>query len=206
MKRILAFFAAAAFGVTVVLPAAAFAEPEQYAPVQTAMVAVDPQTLAAQPGDAAGVIRDGYTIEAPKPAPVMSTGFTATVIPGLLTTWPCGGSPNEGYGPRGEGFHYGVDVMCGYGSANVATGPGVVIETTDDGGSWGSYVKIDHGNGVATLCAHMVAGSFTVGVGQIVAAGDMIGLVGTTGNTTAPHCHFEVWVNGARVDPVPWLP
>ncbi len=204
MKRILAFLAAAAFGVTVVLPAAAFAEPDGFEPAQTESAAVTPQSLAAPQADAPGVIRDGYTIEYAKP--VQSTGFTATAIPGLLTTWPCSGSPNEGYGPRGEGFHYGVDIMCGYGSTIVATAGGVVLESTDDGGTYGSYVKIDHGNGVATLCAHMVAGSMTVAVGQPVAAGDMIGLVGTTGNTTAPHCHFEVWVNGARVDPIPWLP
>jgi murein DD-endopeptidase MepM/ murein hydrolase activator NlpD len=205
VKRILAFLAAAAFGVTVVLPAAAFADPETYAPVQTASVVVDAQTLSAQQDESAPVIRDGYTIEAPKPPPVASTGFTATAIPGLLTTWPCSGSPNEGYGPRGEGFHYGVDIICAMGSTAVATGAGVVLES-EVGGSWGQYVKIDHGGGIATLCAHLIVGSQTVAVGQSVSAGEMIGLVGDSGNASVAHCHFEVWVNGARVDPIPWLP
>lgn len=203
MKRLLAFVAAAAFGVTVVLPATAFAEPETFAPVQKSAVIVTPQTLAAPQLDAAGVVRDGYTIEYAKP--VQSVGFVADAIPGLLTVWPCGGSVNDGYAPRGEGFHYGIDVMCPYGSPIYAAAGGVVLEA-EMGGSWGQYVKIDHGQGVATLCAHMIEGSQTVQVGQPVSAGEVIGYVGMTGNTTAPHCHFEVWVNGVRVDPIPWLP
>jgi murein DD-endopeptidase MepM/ murein hydrolase activator NlpD len=203
VKRFLAFIAAAALGVTMMLPATAFAEPEAFAP--TASTPLTPQSLAAQPGDAAPVIRDGYTIEAPKPPPVASTGFTAEPIVGLLSNWPCSGSPNEGYGPRGEGFHYGVDIICGMGTPALATAPGVVLES-EVGGSWGQYVKIDHGNGVATLCAHMIIGSQTVSVGQTVTAGEQIGLVGDSGNASVAHCHFEVWVNGNRVDPIPWLP
>ena len=208
MKRFLAFTVAVVFGVTVVLPASAFAEFESFEPVQITPVVLTPQSLSAQQEGAAGVIRDGYTVEAPKPPPppVQSTGFSATPIPGLLSVWPCSAHVNDGYGPRGEGFHYGIDIMCGRGTPVVAAGPGVVLEATDDGGSYGSYVKIDHGNGVATLCAHLTAGSFTVGVGQTVGAGEMIGLVGDTGYATAPHCHFEVWVNGSRVEPLPWLP
>jgi murein DD-endopeptidase MepM/ murein hydrolase activator NlpD len=207
VKRFLAFFAAASLGVTMMLPATAFAEPEAaLAPFQTPALMLTPQSLAAQQGEASAIIRDGYTVEAPKPAPVQSTGYSSTPIPGLLTMWPCSSHVNDGYGPRGEGFHYGIDIMCGAGTTIVAAGAGVVLESTDDGGTYGSYVKIDHGQGVATLCAHMIAGSMTVSVGQSVAAGDMIGLVGDTGYATAPHCHFEVWVNGVRVEPLPWMP
>ena len=207
MKRFLAFIAAAALGVTMMLPATAYAEPEVLTLAQTTSVPLTPQSLSAQSGTPAGIIRDGYTIEAPKPPPslVQSTGFSATPIPGLLTVWPCSGAVNEGYGPRGSGFHYGADVICGYGTPAVATGPGVVLES-EVSGSYGQYVKIDHGGGVATLCAHLVIGSQTVAVGQSVAAGDVIGQVGDSGNASVAHCHFEVWAGGSRVDPIPWLP
>jgi murein DD-endopeptidase MepM/ murein hydrolase activator NlpD len=205
VKRFLAFLAAAALGVTMMLPATAFADPEPQ-PVLASGATLTPQSLVAGQDDAAAVLRDPYTIEAPKPPPVASTGHSATPIPGLLTTWPCYAHVNDGYAPRGEGFHYGIDIMCSSGTTIVAAGSGIVLESTDDGGSYGSYVKIDHGNGVATLCAHMITGSQTVSVGQSVNAGDMIGLVGDTGYATAPHCHFEVWVNGVRVEPLPWLP
>ncbi len=204
MKRFLAFLSAAALGVTMMLPATAFAEPETFEPAQ-AGTPLTLQSLAAGQGDSQSVIRDGYTVEAPKPPPVQSTGFTAAPIPGLLSAWPCSGSVNDGYGPRGEGFHYGIDVICGAGTPAIATGPGVVVES-EVGGSWGQYVKIDHGQGVATLCAHLIVGSQAVAVGQSVGAGEYIGLVGDSGNASVAHCHFEVWVNGVRVDPIPWLP
>lgn len=203
MKRFLALLAAAALGVTVVLPAAAFAEQDFFEPSQTASKPVTPQSLSVQETDPVAIARDPFTIEFAKP--VQSYGTTVTAIPGLLTMWPCSGHVNDGYGDRDGGFHYGIDLICGYGSTVVSTAPGVVLEV-DIGGSWGQYVKIDHGGGVATLCAHMIVGSQTVAVGQPVAAGEMIGLVGDSGNATVAHCHFEVWVNGARVDPIPWLP
>lgn len=204
LKRLLSGVAALLLAVTVVFPAAAFAQPDRFEPSQTASVAVTPQALTVQAETAdPGVNRDTYTIELPKP--VQSVGYTATAIPGLLSTWPCSGFVNDGYGPREGGFHYGIDLICPGGATEVAAGPGVVIEVAYDG-SYGQYVKIDHGQGVATLCAHMVAGSPPVQVGQGVSAGQPIGLVGDTGNATVEHCHFEVWVNGNRVDPIPWLP
>ena len=202
MKRILAFLAAAAFGVTVVLPATAAAESDALTPVHTTIAASELQSLTAKQDEAAPVLRDTYTIEKPKP---VFTGYSATPIAGLLSTWPCAGSVNDGYAPRGSGFHYGIDIICPAGSPAVAAAPGMVMES-EVGGSWGQYVKIDHGNGVATLCAHLIIGSQTVQVGQVVAAGELIGLVGDSGNASVAHCHFEVWVDGVRVDPMPWMP
>ncbi len=203
LKRSLTFVVVTVFAASVLLPAAAFAEPETFAPSQTASVVVSPQSLAVQDAPGPTVLRDAYTIEYRSRWPASAT--RATAIPGLLTAWPCSGRVNDGYGDRDGGFHYGADIICGYGTPVVAAGPGVVLEISMDG-SWGQYIKIDHGNGVATLCAHMVAGSPTVQLGEPVTAGQQIGLVGDTGNATVAHCHFEVWVNGARVDPIPWLP
>jgi murein DD-endopeptidase MepM/ murein hydrolase activator NlpD len=192
--------------VTVVLPATAYAEPSAVESTQASAPKLTLQSLTAEQTDAVAVSRDPYTVEAPKPAPVMSTGFSATAIPGLLSTWPCSAHVNDGYGPRGEGYHYGIDIMCSMGTPLVASGSGTVIEVSDDGTGYGQYVKIDHGQGIATLYAHMISGSPTVSVGQNVAAGELIGSTGDTGYTTAPHCHFEVWANGVRVPPLEWLP
>lgn len=211
MKRFLALLATAALAVTVVLPAALFAELEVFAPEQSATAAqqhddmlLSAQSLAVGDGDAAPALRDQFGVEIIKPAEAATAYFPP--IAGLLTTWPCSAQVNDGYGPRDGGFHYGIDIMCAHGTPLVAAAPGVVEVVEGSDGGWGWYVKINHGNGISTLYSHMVAGSPTVMVGQVVAAGEVIGATGDTGNTTAPHCHFEVWVGSERVDPRPWLP
>ena len=70
-------------------------------------------------------------------------------------------------------------------------------------GSYGYRVLIDHGNGLRTLYAH--CSKLLVSVGQKVNQGETIALVGSTGNSTGAHCHFEVYVNGSRVDPLPYI-
>jgi murein DD-endopeptidase MepM/ murein hydrolase activator NlpD len=74
----------------------------------------------------------------------------------------------------------------------------------DDSG-FGYCVKIKHANGVTTLYAHMKKNSLKVNKGDTVTQGQAIGIVGSTGNSTAPHLHFEVHENGSRVDPRPYL-
>ena len=71
--------------------------------------------------------------------------------------------------------------------------------------SYGYYIKIDHGNGMETLYAHCLEGSLMVNVGDKVVAGQPISLVGQTGYATGPHLHFEVIIDGNRVDPKPYL-
>lgn len=210
MKRLLVFAVVAAFFTSAVVPAAALSRPDLFGHEQSAsaanrheLVVLSAQSLTANQESSAPVARDAFGVEILKPAAPAVVYFEP--ITGLLSTWPCAGPVNDGFGPRDGGFHNGIDVMCGYGAPAYATAPGVVIEV-EWGGSWGQYVKIDHGNGVATLCAHMIGDSPTVVPGQGVNAGDVIGYVGDTGNASAPHCHFEVWVHGTRVDPMPWLP
>lgn len=72
--------------------------------------------------------------------------------------------------------------------------------------SYGEYVIIDHGGGIKTLYAHMSPNSRTVQVGQIVKQGQVIGVVGTTGNSDGIHLHFEVRINNQPTDPLPYLP
>lgn len=108
--------------------------------------------------------------------------------------------------------HTGVDVNINVvGKKVVAVKSGTVVTSTAlrnaSGGyrSYGEYVVINHHDGTMTLYAHMLAGSRTVSQNQQVAQGQVIGTVGSTGNSTGPHLHFEVRVNGRCVNPLPYL-
>ena len=97
-------------------------------------------------------------------------------------------------------YHSGVDIGASYGSAIYAADSGTVVRSADGwNGGWGNYVMINHGNGMQTLYAHM--SSRAVSVGQTVSRGQTIGYVGSTGMSTGPHLHFEMYINGSRVDP-----
>lgn len=96
--------------------------------------------------------------------------------------------------------HGGTDIGASYGSAIYAADSGTVVRSADGwNGGWGNYVMIDHGNGMQTLYAHM--SSRAVSVGQTVSRGQTIGYVGSTGMSTAAHLHFEMYINGSRIDP-----
>ena len=96
--------------------------------------------------------------------------------------------------------HGGTDIGASYGSAIWAADSGTVVRSSDGwNGGWGNYVMIDHGNGMQTLYAHM--SSRAVSVGQTVSRGQTIGYVGSTGISTGAHLHFEMYVNGSKIDP-----
>ena len=96
--------------------------------------------------------------------------------------------------------HGGTDIGASYGTAIWAADSGTVVRSSDGwNGGWGNYVMIDHGNGMQTLYAHM--SSRAVSVGQTVSRGQVIGYVGSTGMSTGAHLHFEMYVNGSKVDP-----
>ncbi|MGN1310999.1 MAG: murein hydrolase activator EnvC family protein [Clostridia bacterium] len=108
--------------------------------------------------------------------------------------------------------HTGVDVNINVvGKSVVAVKSGTVVTSTalknSDGSyrSYGEYVVINHHDGTMTLYAHMLAGSRQVTKGQTVSQGQVIGTVGSTGNSTGPHLHFEVRKNGVCVNPLPYL-
>ena len=96
--------------------------------------------------------------------------------------------------------HGGTDIGASYGSAIYAADSGTVVRSSDGwNGGWGNYVMIDHGNGMQTLYSHM--SSRAVSVGQTVSRGQTIGYVGSTGMSTGAHLHFEMYINGSRIDP-----
>ena len=108
--------------------------------------------------------------------------------------------------------HTGVDVNIGVSGKSVVAvkdGKVVISEARISNGkyySYGEYIVISHGDGTMTLYAHMLANSRKVKVGDKVKQGQVIGTVGSTGNSTGTHLHFEVRVGGSPVNPLPYLP
>ncbi len=99
-------------------------------------------------------------------------------------------------------MHEGVDIAASTGTPIWAAAAGTVIHAGWLGG-YGNLVVVDHGNGLATAYAH--ASAILVNVGQSVSQGQTVSLVGSTGNSSGPHLHFEVRVNGVAVDPLLYL-
>lgn len=94
--------------------------------------------------------------------------------------------------------HTGIDIGAASGATIIAADGGTVTMAGVNGG-YGNCVMIDHGNGYKTLYGHM--SSIAVSNGQAVSKGDTVGYVGSTGVSTGPHCHFEVWSGDSRIDP-----
>jgi murein DD-endopeptidase MepM/ murein hydrolase activator NlpD len=103
----------------------------------------------------------------------------------------------------GHEFHKGLDLDGQIGDPIHAAADGIVMRAEFDNGGYGNVVDIDHGNGYATRYGH--CSKLLVKVGDLVHAGDVIAKVGATGRATGPHLHFEVWINGAPVNPQPYL-
>lgn len=97
-------------------------------------------------------------------------------------------------------MHTGMDFPSETGTPVYATGDGKVINVESNYWGYGNIVLIDHGFGYQTLYAHLSA--FKTKIGQVVKRGEVIGLVGSTGKSTAPHLHYEVLRNGEKVNPV----
>jgi hypothetical protein len=122
----------------------------------------------------------------------------------LPLAWPVQAMVGEGFGPRGDRFHAGIDLLAGRGTPVQAAAPGRVAFAAFLGGGWGNLVVVAHRDGVRTMYAHL--SKITVRLGQTVATGEQLGLVGATGDATGPHLHFEVRLRGAAVDPRTALP
>jgi murein DD-endopeptidase MepM/ murein hydrolase activator NlpD len=122
--------------------------------------------------------------------------------------WPVRGWISSGFGPRAspfsgsETFHAGIDIANDFGSPVRATADGVVAFSGWEGG-YGKLVVLDHGNGLRTLYGHNSA--LKVAVGQKVRRGTVLSLMGSTGESTGPHCHYEVRLHGTPVNPVKYL-
>ncbi len=137
-----------------------------------------------------------------------SSGSQSAVGPGGMS-WPLIGEITSQYGWRihpiwGDSrYHSGMDIAGDYGDPILAAASGEVIHSGWISG-YGYTVIIDHGGSLTTLYGHNEA--LNVGVGQHVERGDVIAYCGSTGNSTGPHCHFEVRIDGELTDPEEYLP
>lgn len=131
---------------------------------------------------------------------ISGKGILAPPIPGAAITSTFGSRTHPIYGD--VRMHNGIDFRAATGTAVRAAGAGKILYAGWKGG-YGNAVIIDHGNSLATLYAHL--SGITVGVGQGVAKGQMVGRAGSTGMSTGPHLHLEVRANGVPVNPLGYL-
>ncbi len=136
------------------------------------------------------------------PSLVGGSGANDANIPSI---WPTTGVVTSPYGLRWEGtdFHPGMDIANDMGTPIVATADGVVEFAGWNAGGYGNMVDINHGNGIMTRYGH--ASQVVVSAGQHVKRGQLIAYMGSTGFSTGPHVHYEVHVNGNRVNPISYL-
>ncbi|HVA25294.1 MAG TPA: peptidoglycan DD-metalloendopeptidase family protein [Chloroflexota bacterium] len=141
---------------------------------------------------------------------------TKTYSSGALA-WPMQGAMEQGFGPspyafepsitfggvRYRHFHTGIDIATAFGTPIRAAADGQVINTGFSSFGYGLHIIISHNPKLATLYAHM--SKLAVAQGAVVKQGQIIGYEGSTGNSTGPHLHFEVRVNGEFVNPLSYL-
>lgn len=173
-------------------------------------ITIGPQSV--EPGETRYAVRSTVAGKAsvvefsstpPRLASIRTSGTTG--VGGVPSGMPVSARLTSGFGWRahpirgGMRAHAGVDLAAPYGSPIVATGNGVVGAAGWSGG-YGLLVAISHGDGVQTRYGHM--SRLAVAPGQQVSRGEVIGYVGSTGQSTGPHVHYEVRVNGAAIDPL----
>ena len=138
------------------------------------------------------------------------SGEVFTNDPDAAIQWPfqVGVGMSYGYGMRSGRLHEGIDFVPGDGAPVQAIADGTVRTATEQGGAYGVTVYIEHvidGQLITSHYAHMQYGSLRVKTGDKVTVGTVIGKTGNTGRSYGAHMHFEIIINGATIDPLPWL-
>jgi murein DD-endopeptidase MepM/ murein hydrolase activator NlpD len=162
----------------------------------------------AQEAELEALIREKEAeIEAERRASGIAGGVESPGGPGSFS-WPVTGTITSPFGWRsnpfggGPEFHQGLDIAAPMGTTVTAAAGGTVIMAQWYGG-YGNYILIDNGGGFSTGYGHLSA--IYVSTGQAVQRGQAIGAVGSTGQSTGPHLHFEIRIAGKPVDPAPRL-
>jgi len=165
------------------------------------------QHLLAVPGwqamslaDAAQTVqRSGYPDAYAKHVPTARIIVAACATTAGAWTVPASGRCSSGFGPRDGGFHHGQDIAAPVGTAIVAAGDGRVIDAGPASG-YGLWIRIQHPDGTVTTYGHNNRNH--VRTGQTVRAGQSIAEVGSRGQSTGPHLHFQIEVGGNAIDPI----
>ena len=129
----------------------------------------------------------------------------SSLISRTPTIWPVRGYVSSGFGRRPDPFtgefewHFGVDISTNHGTPVRVTADGVVLDTSTNP-TYGKRVVVSHGFGVVTRYAHL--SRIDVRAGQRLLRGQVVGLVGNTGRSQAPHLHYEVWLNERAKNPL----
>ncbi|WP_084478813.1 M23 family metallopeptidase [Nocardia jejuensis] len=136
----------------------------------------------------------------PAPEGTLPPGFVLPGVGGFAL--PAKGAFTSGFGSRWGTFHAGIDIAAPIGSPIYAVAAGTVIDAGPAQG-FGLWVRIRHDDGTISVYGHMY--DFSVSVGERVPAGLQIARIGNRGDSTGPHLHFEIVINGQHVDPQAWL-
>jgi murein DD-endopeptidase MepM/ murein hydrolase activator NlpD len=130
---------------------------------------------------------------------------TVAPIPGVIGEgnfmWPTSGTITQKF----SWYHQAVDIANHSNPPVMAAATGTVVTAGWNGGGYGNYVIIDHGNGYKTLYGHMLNASVSVKAGDKVRQGQRIGTMGSTGRSTGTHLHFEIMSSGGKLDPLRML-
>ncbi len=208
---------AAGLVVSTSLPAQALYTAEPGSPIAAAAAAGDAQSFRAGDTTTGSIDRDAYTVTAAAAQPKVTDSSSFTNDPTGTIQWPflTGVPITSGFGGRqvaGCSFcstnHQGVDFAPGAGTPIHVIAAGTVVKVQAHDGGFGNDVWVEHevdGKQFTSVYGHMQDNSFQVMQGQQVQVGDVLGLVGSTGNSTGPHLHLEVHVDGVPVDPLAWL-
>jgi len=190
-----------------------------YAPVEDT-VSFTPQSIeVASEAEMPLLAGGGYSVEAAPPPIVSQVASLGSVslLESDLIVWPVvtWEKRASGFGPRSapcsgcSTFHDGIDFNPGAGTPVMSIADGVVVLATENGGGLGVNVEVQHNIGgelITSSYAHMQYGSLGVSEGQQVTAGQQLGLVGSTGQSTGPHLHLEMFgADGVRFDGFDWL-
>jgi murein DD-endopeptidase MepM/ murein hydrolase activator NlpD len=142
-------------------------------------------------------------LDNPGVAKVLGPGACENVLGGAVGTggfvWPTDTHTLSGFDYEPQANHPGIDISGNEGDAVYATDSGVIVYAGWNNWGYGNVIVINHANGWQTLYAHL--SSYFVSCGQLVYQGNTIGAIGSTGNSTGAHLHFEMMYNGVRVNP-----